>query len=195
MKDGLRLFSAIELPQGVRARAASYIAKLREAAPEVRASWEKEEKLHLTLKFFGDVEASRVAELSAALERAASLVDAFELRIQDTGAFPPSGHTRVLWLGVRDSSGRLDKLHQEIETECARLGFPPERKRFHPHLTIARLRSPEGARALAARHKGMEFETEPFAVREVVLIRSELLPQGSRYTKISSHKMKENESP
>jgi 2'-5' RNA ligase len=191
MKQSLRLFAAIELPQGVRSRAASYIAKLREAAPQVRASWDKEDKLHLTLKFFGDVEERRVAPLTLALERAASSIDSFELRIQGTGTFPPSGQPRVLWLGVVDSSGRLDKLHSEIEEECAREGFPKEGKRFHPHLTIARLRSREGARQIAQLHKGMEVEGEAFDVGEVVLIRSELLPQGSRYTKLSSHKLKE----
>src|SRR3712207_2900236 len=68
----LRLFTAIELPVEIRARAASFIKTLREAEPEARASWEREEKLHLTLKFFGDIEAQRVEQLSGALSRAAS---------------------------------------------------------------------------------------------------------------------------
>lgn len=191
MKDKLRLFCAIELPQGVRSRAARYVARLREAAPHVRASWEREEKLHLTLKFFGDTEEDRVQDLTEALERAASLVNPFELVLQGTGAFPPSGSPRVLWLGVSSPNGLLNKLYLEVEDECSRRGFARERKRFNPHLTIARLRSHEGARQVAALHKSMEFETEAFRVTEIVLIKSELLPQGSRHTKLSSHQLKE----
>jgi 2'-5' RNA ligase len=187
----LRLFSAIELPPEVRARAAGFIKALREAAPDTRASWDREEKLHLTLKFFGDVEESRVEQLTAALNRAAARINSFQLNLRGTGVFPLSGLPRVLWLGAVDSSGRLDKLHNQIEEECAHAGFARERKRFHPHLTIARLRHPEGARRLSALHKAMDFETEAFPVKEIVLIKSELLPQGSRYTKLSSHELKE----
>ncbi|HEX8747845.1 MAG TPA: RNA 2',3'-cyclic phosphodiesterase [Pyrinomonadaceae bacterium] len=191
--SSLRLFCAIELPQEIRALAAGYMSRLREDAPDARASWEREEKLHLTLKFFGDTEESRVERLTGALERAASAINPFELGLQGTGAFPPYGTPRVLWLGVTDSSGRLDKLHKQLEDECAPAGFARERKRFHPHLTIARLRSPEGAKRLAGLHKAGKFETESFRVAEIVLIKSELLPQGSRHTVISHHKLKESD--
>lgn len=190
----LRLFCAVELPQEIRAQAASYMARLREAAPGARAGWDKEEKMHLTLKFLGATKEDKVEHLTGALERAASLINPFELGLHGTGAFPPSGLARVLWLGVTDPSGRLYKLHKQVEDECAPLGFARERKRFHPHLTIARLRSPEGARKLASLHKSMEFETEAFSVTEIVLIKSDLGPQGSRYTKLSSHELKGEDS-
>jgi 2'-5' RNA ligase len=167
------------------------MARLREEAHGVRASWEREEKLHLTLKFFGDTEESRVERLTDALKRAASLINPFELSLQGTGAFPPSGLPRVLWLGVTDASGQLDRLHKRVEDECAPLGFARERKPFRPHLTIARLRSPEGAKRLASLHKALKFEAGSFGVAEIVLIKSELLPQGSRHTAISHHRLKE----
>lgn len=191
MKDLLRLFCAIELPPELRARVAGYAARLREATPDVRASWEREEKLHLTLKFFGDTPAERVPDLTAALERAASVINRFELVLHGTGAFPPAGSPRVLWLGANDPSGRLAKLHARVEEECSGLGFASERKRFNPHLTIARLRQPEGAKRIAALHRSMEFGMEAFAVTEIVLIKSELGPQGSSYTRLSHHKLKE----
>jgi 2'-5' RNA ligase len=188
-----RLFCAIELPQEIRALAAGFMTRLREDAPDARAGWEREEKLHLTLKFFGDTEESRVERLTDALERAASAISPFELSLKGTGAFPPSGPPRVLWLGVTDSSGRLDKLHKQLEDECAPAGFARERKRFHPHLTIARLRPHESARRLASLHKSMAFETEAFRIAEIILIKSELLPQGSRHSPISHHKLKEQD--
>lgn len=189
-ESSLRLFCAIELPKEVRAQVATYIATLREAAPRARASWDREEKLHLTLKFFGDVEENRLGLLTGALRRAASLIDPFELKLSGTGAFPPSGSPRVLWLGVTDASGSMIRLHQQIEDECARSGFAREHRRFRPHLTIARLRSREGAGRLAALHKSTGFETPAFKVTEIVLIRSELLPQGSRYTTLEKIELK-----
>lgn len=189
--SGLRVFCAIELPQDVRAQAARYIASLHEAAPDVRASWDREEKLHLTLKFFGEIEAERIELLASAMKRAASFVNPFELVIRGTGAFPPRGSPRVLWLGVIDQQGCLAELHQYLEDECARNGFAREEKRFHPHLTIARLRRPEGARRLADLHKSMEFETPAFNVSEIVLMKSELGPHGSHYTPLKKIGMKD----
>lgn len=186
----LRVFCAVELPAAVRAQAAGYIARLREAVPDARASWEREEKLHLTLKFFGEVEAERIPALALALERAASMTSGFELAIGGTGTFPPRGNPRVLWLGVVDSSGGLQGLHSRLEDECERLGFARESKRFHPHLTIARLRSPEGTRRLAGLHKSREFQSPPFTVTEIVLMKSDLGPQGSRYTRLEKRGMK-----
>lgn len=189
----LRVFCAIELPPEVRAQAARYIESLRAGRPEVKASWDREEKLHLTLKFLGEIEAGRVELLASAIERAAAHTNLFELVIRGTGAFPPGGRPRVLWLGVVDESGELARLHQSLEDECAREGFPREEKSFHPHLTIARLRRPEGARRLADLHKSMAFETSAFSVHEMVLMRSELSPRGSSYTALSRHRLEKKE--
>jgi len=186
----LRVFCAIELPADVRARAAEHIAHLRERAPDVRASWERAEKMHITLKFLGEIESSRVTDLRSAAERAAGNVAPFDLSIEGAGAFPPRGLPRVLWLGVVDSSGRLAELHQSLEDECAREAFAREEKRFHPHLTLARIRAPQGARELARLHQEKGFEAAGFAVKELIVLRSELGPRGSSYTEISRHPLK-----
>src|SRR5919202_6095937 len=86
-----RVFCAIALPSEVRARATDHIARLREAVPDARASWGRAENLHITLKFLGEVEQSRVPKLSSAAARAAESVQAFNLSIEGAGAFPPHG--------------------------------------------------------------------------------------------------------
>jgi 2'-5' RNA ligase len=184
-----RVFYAVELPAHIRARAAEHIARLRDALPEVRASWEREEKLHLTLKFLGEIEASRIAMLSNAAELAAHSFQPFTCGIENAGAFPERGQPRVLWLGVSDASGGLAKLQQALENECARAGFAREERAFRPHLTIARVRAPKGARRLAELHQELGFELMEFPVTELVLIRSELGKGGSRYTVISRHSL------
>jgi len=184
-----RVFCALELPAGLRERAAGRAARLREAFPHVRAAWERPEKLHLTLKFVGEIEPSRVADLSAAAGRAAAGGEPFELTVADAGAFPSHGPPRVLWLGVQDPSGRLARLHRRLEDECAAAGFDREARAFRPHLTLARLREPRAAHELAALHRETPFEPQTFNVNELIIMRSELGPGGSRYTPVSKHKM------
>jgi 2'-5' RNA ligase len=183
----LRVFCAVELPANVRARAAEHIARLREEARDARASWERAEKMHITLKFMGEINQARVFDLQNAAERAVSNVAPFDLSIEGTGAFPPHGLPRVLWLGVTDASGGLARLQQRLEDECAREGFAPDKKIYHPHLTLARLRQPADAKRLAALHREMNFKTDAFSIAELIVLHSELGPRGSSYTEISRH--------
>jgi 2'-5' RNA ligase len=182
-----RLFIAIELPAILRRRVQDHIDQLRKAVPEARASWTPEEKLHLTLKFLGDTPVTKVDDLAQAVARAATRVSPFEVMIGACGAFPTRGQPRVLWIGIEDPTDALTKLHHALEDECANAGFPPEARRFHPHLTIARLRQPHDARRLAKVHKETGFDPVKVNVRDACLIRSELRSEGSRYTVISRH--------
>jgi 2'-5' RNA ligase len=184
-----RLFFAIELPAEVRHKIGEHIEKLRAASPDVRASWTRQDNLHLTMKFFGDVPVADVKRISAAAESAVASANSFELIIGGCGGFPPKGQPRVLWIGTEDPSGTLPKLYTALENECAAAGFPRAERRYHPHLTIARLRQPRGARDLATIHKDMGFDWTTVKVEEICLVRSELSSQGSRYTTLSRHRI------
>jgi 2'-5' RNA ligase len=175
------------LPADLRARAADKGARWRDAVPTVRASWEREEKLHITLKFLGEIAPERVEALSVAASRAALSSQPFDLALEGAGAFPPRGHPRILWLGINDSSGALARLQTRLEEECAAAGFAREERPFHPHLTLARIRAPQGARELARLHRETGFAAIEFKVTDLVVMQSELGPKGSRYTEISRH--------
>jgi RNA 2',3'-cyclic 3'-phosphodiesterase len=187
----LRVFCAIELPSEVRARVAKHIAELRRLASDVRASWEHTEKLHITLKFLGEIEESRAAQLGEAAERAARSVPPFDLSIEGTGRFPPRGLPRILWLGIREDTRALARLQHRLEEECESAGFEREARPFNPHITIARLRRPVGARRLAALHEEKGFAPAEFPVIHLIVMRSELGPGGSRYTELSRHPLGE----
>jgi RNA 2',3'-cyclic 3'-phosphodiesterase len=184
-----RIFCAVELPDDLKSHVAGHFKRLRDEFPHVRASWEKPEKLHLTLKFLGEIEPSRVEDLSGAASRAAANIEPFRLTIAEPGAFPPQGQPRVLWLGIEDASGRLAALQRSLEDACAAADFPREPRPFKPHLTLARLRSPQGARELAAAHREAHFDPQTFNVSEFVVMRSELGPGGSRYTPLASYSL------
>lgn len=184
-----RVFCAIDLPQNARGQLLAHIKRLREAAPHAQASWSRAESIHLTLKFFGDIEQGQVERLSAAASRVTQRYSPFQIGLGGPGIFPPRGTPRVLWIGVNDPSGQLTDLQQQFENECAREGFPKEEHAFRPHLTLARIRKPQGSRALADTHKQMGFAEMALTVSELMLIRSELSSEGSKYTMISRHRL------
>ena len=182
-----RVFCAIDLPDSVRSLLCHHIARLREQVPKARASWARDTNLHLTLKFLGEIPQPSVADFSTAASQTVAGVSPFSIRLEQTGAFPAQGQPRVLWIGVDDFSGALAGLHVRLEAESARAGFAREVRPFQPHLTIARLRNPEGARTLAAAHQQAKFNPVEIAVSELVVIRSELSSGGPKYTVISRH--------
>jgi len=180
-----RVFCAVELPDVVRARLEDHILRLRKEVPEAAASWSRVENIHLTLKFFGNVEVKRIEKISAAAERVVKQFSTFPIAVGETGVFPRPSRPQVLWIGVSDPSGQLSALQEKFEDECAAEGFEKEDRAYRPHLTIARLRKPEGARQLAEAHLRMQFETIEVRLKELVIFRSELSSKGSRYTPIS----------
>ena len=136
-------------------------------------------------RFIGEVPSARAEDLSLAAARAAAHIGPFEFELTVAGAFPKQSAPRVLWIGTSDSSGKLHDLYSRLEAECAQVGFAKDQREFHPHLTIARLRKPRGARTLALAHEELGFESLTVGVSELLVIRSELGSQGSKYSVIS----------
>ncbi len=185
MSEEWRTFCAIELPAEVRSRLQDHVKRVREAVPDANASWSRPENVHLTLKFFGNVPAEKLPRISEAAERVAGEFSSISIRIGGTGAF----RTQVLWIGIEDPSGQLSALQRRFEEECAREGFAKEDRAYRPHLTIARIRRPEGARQLAEAHRQIKFAFTEIGVKEFVVFRSQLSPKGSIYTPISKHEL------
>ena len=182
-----RMFCAVELPEEVRRQLEEHILKLRKAVPDAAASWSRVENIHLTLKFFGNVALDQIPAISAAAARTVAEFSPFPIGIGNTGVFPRPSRAQVLWIGVSDPSGKLSALQERLENECAAEGFPKEDRAYRPHLTIARIRRPEGARRLADAHLEIQFPTTNVELNELILFRSELSPKGSKYTPISTH--------
>ena len=181
-----RVFCAVELPDVVRARLEDHISRLRKEVPDAAASWSRVENIHLTLKFFGNIEVQRIQKISDAAERAVKQFASFQIGVGGTGVFPRASRPQVLWIGVSDPSGHLSALQEKLENECVVEGFEKEDRAYRPHLTIARLRRPEGARHLADAHLRMQFQPIDVELKELVVFRSELSPKGSKYTVISA---------
>lgn len=191
MSDTWRVFCAIDLPRDLIQKLAIHIEQLKKETG-VKTGWTRPEGIHLTIKFLGDIPVADVEKLSQAAARAAKSLAPFKLTAERCGAFPTHGPPRVLWIGIDDSSAQLAHLYESLDEECAAAGFPKETRPFHPHLTLARIRHTANARALGAAHRALVFPPREFAVTELLVIRSELGKDGSKYTTVSTHVLGES---
>ncbi len=187
--ESWRLFIAVELPAPVRKRLIDHIHQLRTLVPRARANWVREENLHLTLKFLGDIPSEKIESISHAVKDAAEASEPFELIVSGGGAFPASGPPKVLWSGIEDPSGGLGRLYQRVEENCEKAGHAREQRSFRPHLTIARVRDSRNSHRLSIVNKELGFEPEDVVIANLVLFRSELRQEGSRHTVIAWHSL------
>ncbi len=182
-----RTFCAVELPENACARATEHIKRLRQEFPDINASWNRGGEFHLTLKFLGEIPQTRVESFSRATALAVEGFSPFKIIVEGVGVFPAHGSPKVLWIGISDLTKKLNQIYERLDEECAKEGFTAEQRPFHPHLTLARLRKPQSARTLALAHKEMPFEAIEISVTELLVIRSELSSEGSKYSVISRH--------
>jgi 2'-5' RNA ligase len=180
----MRLFIALDIPAEVRSRLTGYVERVRPLAPDAR--WARIESLHVTLKFIGEVADAKVSEIKSAL--VPIKVEPFRVDFKEIGFFPNPRSPRIFWAGV-NASDALPQLAATVESAMERIGIDPEKRPYHPHLTLAR--APEGGasrncfRLLQERlatEASADFGT--MTAVEFFLYQSQLMRGGSRYTKL-----------
>ena len=200
----IRTFLAVELSQELRAALATLQQELRRRIePDIkgaaRISWVQPASLHLTVKFLGDVDEQLIDPLRAALDQALGTQMAVTVPLERLGGFPRPQNPRVLWVGPSErwekgtEARRIVEIHGAIERTCDGLGFLPETRPFSPHLTLARIRAGERQVGVALAKSGVcdrPVAVGSLAVESVVLMKSELKPTGSVYTKLGEVRMR-----
>ncbi len=178
----MRTFIAVEIDTELRNRIETLRDRLRKAAADVK--WVRNTQTHMTLKFLGDIPDASIEQAAGLMADAASQVEPFEFEIGGAGRFPPhSGRVRVLWVGVNDAGANLEKLHKLLDSGFAALNVERESRPFSAHITIGRVRKQRGVGELiAAVNKHEDYDIGTQQVKELVLFKSELLPEGPRYT-------------
>ncbi len=177
----IRTFVALDLPADVQKDLAAFCAPLQKL--DVAVSWIRPDRIHLTLKFLGNVEEAAVDSIGDALRSAVEPIRPFALRPAGCGAFPSLREMRVVWVGVQGDLEPLKDLHRRVEEALERLGFARENRPFRAHLTLGRVKGRRGMKslqeALVARQA---YQGVIFDVSEVVLYKSDLKPDGAQYT-------------
>ena len=201
----IRAFLAVELSQELQAGLATVQQELKhriepELKRDMRISWTQPASIHLTLKFLGDMDEQAIDPLLVVVELAIGSQIAVNVPLERLGAFPRPQSPRVLWVGPLENwdrgaeAKRIAEIHGAIEQACEGLGFLRETKPFSPHLTLARIRVGERQVGAALAKGGVldrPLSLGSLAVESVVLIKSELRPTGSVYTKLWEVRLKE----
>jgi RNA 2',3'-cyclic 3'-phosphodiesterase len=170
----MRLFVGLELPRELRQRVA-----LLSGAGIPGARWVPPENYHVTLRFIGETPRYLAEEIDHAL--AGLKVPWFTLTLAGIGTFTKGGRSQSLWIGV-ERSEPLERLQSKIETRLQRCGLAPERRRFQPHLTLARLDSAAGAKLGGFVQAHNLFRSDPVPVEHFTLFSSLLGKDQAVYT-------------
>jgi len=169
-----RLFVAIRPPRPIREQLLAVMGGVG------GARWQSDAQLHLTLRFVGEVDRHVAGDLVAAL--GAVHHPRFEIAIAGLGSFDRRGAPEVLWAGVTPHEP-LKVLHNKIDQACVRAGIAPDRRAFHPHVTIARMRRDSGPVDHLIEQSG-GFSTPPFMIDGFALYESDLTPEGAVYSSV-----------
>ncbi len=177
--DGkLRAFVAIDVSPEIRDALAAARGELADLPWAGDVRWVRAENQHLTLRFLGDVERSFCVELVRELERRVAEVPVFDLSLVGLVAFPSARRPRVIAAGVEDDAP-VTQLARAVEAAVVAAGGEAEERRFRPHITLGRFRKPPRGKIDLA---GREVAPVTMSVCEAVLLRSELDPNGAKYS-------------
>jgi 2'-5' RNA ligase len=177
----IRSFLAVELPKAIQKKIEEIQGDLKSSGADVR--WVSPEKIHLTLKFFGNIEESKIEPIVKSIEAPIQTTVPFLLSARGIGAFPNLKNPRVIWMGLTNGKENIISLQQRLEVLLEKLGFQAEDRSFHPHLTLGRVKSSRGKEELVRRmEKYKEKELGDFQVEGVIFFKSDLRPLGPMYT-------------
>ena len=180
----LRCFVAVEIPEPIQALLKPVQTDLQSQIHK-GTSWTKPGNFHLTLKFLGDVRPEAIHDVGEVLQRVTATHPPFSIAFGGIGAFPNLARPRVVWMGIKQGASPVSRLAKAVNFELTHLGFPRD-NRFHPHLTLARLRTATNLEPL--KHILRKYDTivgGSMRVNEIALMQSQLHPNGAIYTPLS----------
>jgi len=177
----IRSFLAIEIPRTIQKKIEAIQEDLKSSRADVR--WMSPEKIHLTLKFFGNIDESTIDPIVKSIEGPLRTTFPFSLKVQGVGAFPHLKNPRVIWMGLVDEKEILTSFQRQLERELEKIGFKREERAFRPHLTLGRVKSSKGREELTGRmERHREEGFGDFEVERIVFFKSDLKPSGPIYT-------------
>ena len=188
-----RLFIAAFPPTSVVAKVESAVADLAKRIPDGSIRWTAAEKIHLTSNFLGSVGCSRIPELQVALSAACEPYRPHPVCVAGMGSFHKPTRPQVLWVGLTGDLQPLQNLKTSIDTALSALGFVPEKRAFHPHLTIGRATNlnPNALKQIAeALKQNADRNFGPWQIDRIDLMQSTLSPRGANYTTIKAIPLK-----
>lgn len=175
-----RAFLAVPTPKEPARAIQALVDRMKPRLPHAR--FVPADQWHLTLHFFAALSAGEVDEVRQAARAATAAQGPFTLTLRGLGVFPDGRRPRVLWLGVEEGALECVRLHEGLAAALRSRGLPVEERPFHPHLTLARFRTPPPGGIGDALRQAPGHEAARFPVDRVTLFRSVLTPRGAEHT-------------
>jgi RNA 2',3'-cyclic 3'-phosphodiesterase len=191
--ETIRSFIALELPHNIKDFLKRIEDGLKSGCPAV-VKWVNPENIHLTLKFLGNIEVSKISAVTGVIDESTRAINPFNLRVSQIGVFPHLKNIQVIWIGLSGDIDTLFKLQRNIESNLLPLGFPVEKRPFTAHLTLARISDyatfdeKQKISKIISEFKP-EFEIS-FPVNAVSFIKSQLNRTGAVYNRLSLVELK-----
>lgn len=183
----MRLFIAAPISIEVEKELARIISGLKNFSGPVK--WVAPSNIHLTLKFLGDTDEKLVPQLKNIMDEIASNHSSVSSGLSGLGAFPDYRRPRVFWAGLERGAEELSRIAGEIEQAVHVLGFEKENRPFKAHLTLGRVKFPQGLEKLCDAIKGFKVEPKQFVFDRIILFKSTLTPRGSIYDIVHESKL------
>ncbi|MFC1454544.1 RNA 2',3'-cyclic phosphodiesterase [Candidatus Undinarchaeota archaeon] len=178
----MRAFIAVPISDESKETVASLISDLSGGNFKIV----QKENFHLTLKFLGEIDENQLEAIKTLLENFSKTHSKFQATLNSVGAFPNEGHVKVLWVGLAPQE-EYEKMAQELDQSIHDIGFKKE-KSYTPHVTFSRVKyvdDKEKIKAFLQKHKNEDFGE--VQIDRIILMKSELTPEGPTYTEISSY--------
>jgi len=185
-KQFIRCFLAIDIHDPLRSLLETIQKSIRQNLT-TPLKWVEIGNIHLTIKFFRELDIAHLESIEGELRAKISTISSFQLRPTRIGSFPNQRDPRVIWLGVNQPA-ELTRIAEIVERVYFEHGYPPEQRKFAPHLTLARIRNSlmkEDVANLNRLVNELTWETNlEINVSGIKLYESQLAPSGPNYTEL-----------
>lgn len=181
----VRLFIAVEITGETRKKLTAFQDKLKKAGADV--GWVAPENIHITLKFIGSLDEGKIDAVTDIIKESVTHIQPFNLDYSGVGVFPAPRNPRVIFAQAIDTGGVLARIHERLDNQLMSLGVEHEDRKFDAHLTVGRVKSRRNVAGLMESlnaYQGFRFGLE--RITQVVLMKSDLTPEGPVYTKLHS---------
>ncbi len=180
----IRCFIAFHVSDVLEGPVTALMKKL--AACDAAVKWVEPENLHLTLKFFGNIDDVETYSIAKSMKSVARSFDPLRVSLQSVGAFPSTDKPRVVWVGATEGVDQLRDLHGKLDAALDSLGYARERRQFHPHVTLGRVVGAPSHPLTEALSALSEAGCGQIELSSMVLFRSELQKNGAVYTPLAT---------
>lgn len=186
----IRSFLAFELPSDIKKMVTHVSEDVR--GSKLNVKWVKVDNIHLTVVFMGNISTEDVPAIREGIKKGCLGFDPFDISLKGLGVFPDTRRPRVLWLGLEGEIERMSSFKKDLQERLKTFGIKEEKRSFKPHLTLGRFRKPNRGdpilEGIISRYKDLESPVCP--LEELVMFKSELKPEGAKYTRLESWTLK-----